>query len=117
MVEWLAEWDVKTVQQMGWAGVSNGNLLRRAEVEFDLFLTADKRLRYRQNLKGRRLAIVVLPSNRLKVLRPVIANIELAITGIVHGRTGPISRTRTFVAHRRVAADFGGHTSGPWVTP
>jgi len=85
LVEWLAEWDVKTVQQIGWAGVSNGNLLLRAEVEFDLFLTADKRLRYQQNLKGRRLAIVVLPSNRLKVLRPMIANIESAIAGIVPG--------------------------------
>jgi hypothetical protein len=29
---------------MGWAGVKNGELLRRAEREFDLFLTADKKL-------------------------------------------------------------------------
>jgi hypothetical protein len=39
------------VQQMGWAGVKNGELLRRAEGEFDLFLTADKNLRYQQNLR------------------------------------------------------------------
>ena len=62
LVEWVAEWDVRTVQQMGWAGVKNGELLRRAAGEFDLFLTADKCLRYQQNLKGRRFAILVLPS-------------------------------------------------------
>jgi hypothetical protein len=30
---------------MGWAGVKNGELLRRAENQFDLLLTADNRLR------------------------------------------------------------------------
>ena len=86
VVEWLAERDVKTVQQVGWAGLKNGELLRRAEAEFDLFLTADKNLRYQQNLKGRRLAILVLPSNRLKVLRSMIADIESAIDRIVAGQ-------------------------------
>jgi len=32
-------WDVRIVQQMGWAGVKNRELLRRAEGQFDLFLT------------------------------------------------------------------------------
>ena len=91
LVEWLPEWDVSMVQQMGWAGVKNGELLRRAEGEFDLFLTADKNLRYQQNLKGRRLAILVLPSNRLKVLRRMIADIEAAIAQIVPGQTDQYS--------------------------
>ena len=29
--EWLAGWELKTVQELGWQGVSNGELLRRAE--------------------------------------------------------------------------------------
>jgi hypothetical protein len=40
---------------------------------FDLFLIADKKLRYQQKLKGRRSAILVLPSNRPKLLRTMIA--------------------------------------------
>jgi len=80
---WLADSEVRTVQQMGWAGVKNGELLRRAEGVFDLFLTADKNLRYQQNLKGRRLAILVLPSNRLKALRRMIPSIEAAIAQVV----------------------------------
>jgi hypothetical protein len=77
--EWLPGREVKTVQELGWAGVTNGQLLRWAEEQFDVFLTADRRLRYQQNLKGRGLAVVVLPSNRLKVLRGVMAGIEAAI--------------------------------------
>ena len=52
LVGWLKGLNVKTVQQVGWAGVKNGELLRRAESEFDVFLTADRNLRYQQNLKG-----------------------------------------------------------------
>ena len=86
LVAWLPEWDLRMVQRIGWAGVKNGELLRRAEGEFDLFLTADKNLRYQQNLKGRRLAILVLPSNRLKVLRSMTAEIGAAIARIVPGQ-------------------------------
>jgi hypothetical protein len=75
-----------TVQEIGWAGVKNGELLQRAEDQLHLLLAADKRLRYQQNLKGRRLAILVLPSNRLGVLRPMLRNIEAAIARIVPGR-------------------------------
>ncbi len=48
----LAEHDAQTVQDMGWAGIKNGKLLNLAESEFDVFLTADKNIRYQQNLKG-----------------------------------------------------------------
>jgi hypothetical protein len=37
-----------TVQAKGWAGIKNGDLLRRAEVEFDLFITSDQNIRYQQ---------------------------------------------------------------------
>jgi hypothetical protein len=69
LVEWLPDWDVSMVQHMRWAGVKNGELLRRAEGKFDLFLTADKNLRYQQNLKGRRLAILLLPAKRTSTPR------------------------------------------------
>jgi len=86
LTEWLGGWEVKTVQELGWGGVTNGELLRRAEGQFDVFLTADRRLRYQQNLKGRGLAVVVLPSNRLKVLRGMMAGIEAAIAKVEPGK-------------------------------
>jgi len=42
-------------------------------------------LRYQQNLKGRRLAILLLPTNRLKVLQKMTVDIEAAIAFVVPG--------------------------------
>jgi len=47
---------------VGWAEIENGELLDLAEAAFDAFVTTDKNLRYQQNLAGRRLAILVLPT-------------------------------------------------------
>lgn len=59
-----------TVQEAGWSGKENGELLAVAEAEFDVLVTFDTNLRYQQNLTGRRIAIVVLfaRSNRLSHL-------------------------------------------------
>jgi hypothetical protein len=46
----------------------NGDLLRRAEAFFDLFVTADKNIRDQQNLAGRNIAILVLSTNNLAVI-------------------------------------------------
>ena len=52
---------VRTVQQQGWAGLGNGELLRRAASEgFDVFITADQNLRFQQNLAGAPLAVIVV---------------------------------------------------------
>ena len=56
---------ITTVQEQGLAGTFNGALLARLEGAFEVFVTADKNLRYQQNLSGRQLAIVELPTNRL----------------------------------------------------
>jgi len=73
---------VTTVQEQGHTGVANGVLLARLEGVFDVFITADKNLRYQQNLSGRRLAILELPSNRLPLLRPLFPRIVAAINSI-----------------------------------
>ena len=36
---------IRTVQEMGWAGIKNGELLKLAETEFEVFITTDKNLR------------------------------------------------------------------------
>ena len=53
---------VVTAYEMGWSTLVNGDLLKAAEAAFDLLMTTDRRLRYQQNLTGRRLAILVLPT-------------------------------------------------------
>ena len=52
---------VSTAYEMGWLALSNGDLLDRAEAQFDAWVTTDQNLRYPQNLAARRLAILDLP--------------------------------------------------------
>lgn len=47
---------------MGWTKLDNGALLAAAEAQFDVLVTTDQNLRYQQNLAGRLLAILVLPT-------------------------------------------------------
>jgi hypothetical protein len=69
----LVGYDVKTVPQMGWAGVKNGQLLSFAEAEFDIFITVDRNLSFQQNLPQFNIGIIVLHSisNRLADLKPL----------------------------------------------
>jgi predicted nuclease of predicted toxin-antitoxin system len=69
--------DVVTVPERGWAGVKNGELLDRAEEEFDVLLTMDQGIEYQQNLAGRELAIVTVaaPTNEYETLLPLVPEI------------------------------------------
>ena len=75
----LAPRPVTTVQKAGYAGMKNGELLAALEGICDVFLTGDKNLRYQQNLTGRRLAIIELPTNRWPALRPLCPRIIQAV--------------------------------------
>ena len=65
--------EVVTVQEKGWAGKSNGRLLRLAEREFDAFLTADQNLEYQQQLKAFNVGVIILAARttRLADLEPL----------------------------------------------
>jgi len=72
----LSHLAIRTVQDMGWTGTKNGELLRRAEAEFEVFVTADQQLRYQQNLSGRKLAIIVIPTNQVRSVVALLPKIE-----------------------------------------
>lgn len=67
--DFLLGHEVTTVQSMGWAGVTNGDLIAQAEGQFDVFILADKNLRYQQNLAVRKIALIELPTNRWPALQ------------------------------------------------
>jgi predicted nuclease of predicted toxin-antitoxin system len=81
----LSHLNIRTVQDMGWVGIKNGELLQRAEAEFDVFMTADQRLRYQQNLSGRTLAIIVLPTNQVRTVVSLLPAIEESLKRVQHG--------------------------------
>lgn len=80
-------YEVKTVPQMGWAGIKNGQLLALAEVEFDVFITVDRNLSFQQNLPQFGIAIVVLHtfSNRLADLKPLTPKILEVLANATKG--------------------------------
>ena len=66
----LPDHAVNTAQEMGWAELENGDLLRAAEAAgFEIMVTCDQNLSYQQNLTDRKLALVVLDTNNWKILR------------------------------------------------
>ena len=67
---------------MGWATLSNGQLIAEAESKFDIFVTTDKNLRYQQDLTGRKIAIFVLPTIRWPQLKPHSQKIGEAISSM-----------------------------------
>jgi predicted nuclease of predicted toxin-antitoxin system len=67
--DYLTGCKVSTAQEMGWGQLKNGDLLRAAGKHFDVFLTSDKNIKHQQNLTGRKLAILVLPTDDWTVLR------------------------------------------------
>ena len=81
----LPGYEVNTVPEMGWAGTKNGALLALAEAQFDVFVTTDQNLRYQQNLAGRKLAIIVLPSNQVPIVEAVMPQLETALATIKAG--------------------------------
>jgi hypothetical protein len=76
---------VATAYERGWAGLENGELLRSAEDEFDALVTTDQSLRYQQNLAGRRLAILVIPTASWPKIKVHVAEVAEAIAGLRPG--------------------------------
>ena len=79
----LAGHECSTAQQRGWGGIKNGDLLRLAEGEFDLFITSDQNIRYQQNLANRSIAILELSTNKLRRIQAAAAQIQSVITAIL----------------------------------
>jgi len=73
--------EVVTVRERGWEGKQNGELLRAAEKEFDVFVTMDRNLPFQQNLKVYKLAVVVIraPSNAFSHVAPLMPRVNVAI--------------------------------------
>ena len=76
--------EVRTVVEMGWSGVKNGELLAVAATEFDAFITVDKNLPYQQNLAMLPVAVIVLdaPSIELPALLPLLPALERVLASL-----------------------------------
>jgi len=72
--------------ERGWEWTANGALIEAAEAAgFDLLLTTDKNLRYQQNLKGRKLAFVVIGNQQWPTLRRYVERVVNAVNAAKPG--------------------------------
>ncbi len=70
-----------TVQRRGWASIKNGKLLALVAGEFDVLLTADKGMKYQQNLVSLPVAILIVlaRSNRIEDLATAVPAVLSAL--------------------------------------
>lgn len=83
----LPEFQVRTVQEEGWGAFRNGELLRRAQGNFDVLLTADRRMQYQQKLDAYGIGVVVIitPRLQLPVLERAVESLRQALTAVQPG--------------------------------
>jgi hypothetical protein len=86
LASYLIGHTVTKAKDRGWDRLSNGDLLDEMErAGFEVLLTADKNIRYQQNLTGRKIAIVVLSTPRWPIVRLHIESIAAAINAAAPG--------------------------------
>src|ERR1700722_19958118 len=72
--------------ERGWERLANGALLDAAEAAgFDLFVTADKNIRYQQNLTDRKISIVVPGNPQWPALRRFVDRVVAAVDAATPG--------------------------------
>lgn len=85
--------ECRSVSEVGWAGKKNGELLSLAEdFGFQVFLTIDRGIEYQQNLKPRRIAVLLIctKSSRLADLLPLIPEILGILQSLQPGQLAKI---------------------------
>src|SRR5258705_10842471 len=81
----LTGFEVTTVQDLGWAGITNGALLQLAEGNYYVLITTDQNLKYQQNLADRQLAILQLPTNKVPEVIKLAPAVQQALKSIRSG--------------------------------
>ncbi len=81
----LTDHAVVTAFEMGWSQFTNGDLLTAAEAAFDALITTDRNLTYQQNLRERRLSILVLPTTSWPTIQRHLDHVSAAVNTLKPG--------------------------------
>ncbi len=76
-----AEHKTVHVEELGWKGIRNGDLLARIEGEYDVLITGDTNMRFQQDLSRVDVAVLVLQPRR-KLLDELVALVPRALQAI-----------------------------------
>ena len=96
LASYLVGHEITRSAVLHWEELRNGDLLDAAEEHgFELLVTADRNLGYQQNLRERKLAIVVLPSGQWPELQPMLSSVCAAIDAAQPGTFLQLPPART----------------------
>lgn len=73
--------EVVHVEDLGWKGIRNSELLRRISGEYDALITGDTNMRHQQELSKYDVAVIVLHP-RLKVIQQLMAMVPAALSAL-----------------------------------
>ncbi len=82
--EFPESFGARTVQQMGWAGCSNGELLRlAADHGFGVLVTVDQGFAYQQSVRRLPIPVVIMIAGRtrLQELLPLVPEVIAVLSG------------------------------------
>ena len=87
LVAELAGHEVRTVGQLGWKGLDNGELLARASQQFDALVSMDRNMPVEQDISKHRIGLVLVraASNRIEALHPLVPAIQRALAAVRQG--------------------------------
>lgn len=79
---------VKTTPDMGWAGLTNGELLAVSENEFDVFITSDSNLSFQQPIPSTTMQVILMKAqtNTYDDLLPLVKRLQPFIKGHQPGK-------------------------------
>jgi predicted nuclease of predicted toxin-antitoxin system len=88
--------ECSTVPEAGYAGATNGELLKLAERNFDVFVTLDKGVRFQQNLADCKIAVVLIraKSSRVADILPHLPACLVALPSIKPGEIVQIGESK-----------------------
>ena len=86
----LGTFEVRTVADQGWVGISNGQLLSRAAAEFDVFVTVDRNLPFQQHLPKFDIAVILLRAKTNRIA-DLIALVPELVSVIPNAKTSVVT--------------------------
>src|SRR5436190_12705775 len=80
--------ECSSTRKMGWDGLKNGELLAKAQIDFDVFVTGDRNLTFQQALMKFDIAVVVLQAESIQLgyLLPLIPKVLTLLPTLVSGQ-------------------------------
>lgn len=88
----LTGYQCESARYAGFGGLKNGELLAKAEAAgFDVLLTVDRGFQYEQNLRGRKIAVVIFCTKSIG-LKDLLPHVPACLAELEHIRPGQVFR-------------------------